>query len=1723
MSGNKPTGPKPQAPKVFKPGKFKLTLAPEPRVEVSNASELTVAPSSALAKAEDKGPAPRYDGITQVQGMFRGRTAPSSTVPSGKPSAKPKLTKAELLARPLLANEEENDEEAQVGELEREAEREAPPPPPFKSVPVTLVPTPAKEVVLPAIAKQFLGLEAKGPREAKVSYAETAVKSRMTDGIATTFIALGDQLEEMKMSGLDLDTGEGLLAQAEKVDGKTKYIFDNELTFTEPLTEAKLVELDTLFKSLRIRMNFILGEGDLESGSTSQLAKDVDMLFKLIAYAPKFIKEKPKLQEKQRLQALKASLSTEVVETLVQLEETLNELNNAGITLADMKLKDRTSASAPYIYEFEDEYTFLPVDATPQSRQKAEARLAQLTPLFLGGTEIFLNKLVGMSAFDEEDGPLQADLNLLTELFTYAKEIQEKQVKLQANKITMAAVEEEQRVKTLVGTEYEEVAKPIEAEMSKSPYEITTTSDYRPGTYKDKKGADVSLPKQKGFIPSTRRAFGYFIFDKYRRYMLKAMEKLDPNACKALGDSSTVTQIYEYQKFVRDYISFMTPYRGVLVYHGLGSGKTCTAIAASEALLSSGGKRRIVVMTPFSLRKNFIQQITFCGFRHYRLLNYWTPHEYRASDGKNALWLFATSVMRIPETYLTPRRGRALRIWIPDLTKPQSEQNYSSLPGDQQAEIREQIYETLVYDPAKGKNGLIWFLNYNGISASKLKDLACTPGIFDNSVLVIDEIHNLVRLMQGDIDPYLMKITKGEVESETKGSDKYLDPDRITSERWRPKLCGKSMNYKRGYLFYRLLIGAKNTKIVGLSGTPLINFPEELGILATVLHGYNFIYTASIPKISEADGNKRMEEGLKKMADGSDATNFCPDIDFFETVMEDRQAILNFRFTFLPEGYRKVQGQLGVERIPFTETLETTEQKLTKVRGCINKVLKSINTAYEFKRPIVEKAEPLLPVLGEPTFPEAKPLDDSFKGRFIDTDGVSIMNEQILMKRLSGLISYYKGSRKDLMPEVKKDDDIVVKVPMSLDQQKKYIAIRLAEIKIEEQKEKSKRGAPEGKGDDAELKKLSSSQNYRMASRQACNFVFPDGFTRPRPQTAEEAKQADEFGGSVEDLLGEEQAPETSALVRTPEEERTALLADRTAAEEATRDDETISRQQEEEEIRELRESMRDRPEGEIQTAVQAIRERYEQERAGGILVAADAPEGTEELSGSLTVQQKRCLANSLPGETYQMAMNRAKECLRTLGAPMLLLQDPARPEKSPLERWSPKYKMILENIQDIPGSSLVYSQFLGMEGIGIFTIVMEANGYNAIRIISREGQYIFDEATEASLRKGPASGTNRFILFTGGEDENIRKINIDLFNAKFSELPPRIAQVLAESGFTNEIGNKRGELCRVFCITAAGAEGLSLKNVRGVHIMEPYWNDVRMAQVKGRAVRICSHQDLPLKDRNVKIYTYVTVFSSQAQEARGDPRDGERMKWAIPQEIWNRDGLTRAVAATYGITTSRDSYAMTSDERLYYISERKKKLVENLIVVMKTAAADCLLNYKENMDGTFICRLVGNEGDFLYHPNLQKDIETNKNDDIGDLFKVPEAQLAEVRAAQAKLVFEEEKEEEKEEAKEEAEEAPKPAVVEEAPKPAVVEEAPKAPPPKPKRVSVGIKVKKGTEDIIYVASAMPDATGVVDKFLLYAREDKTFSTPIGEAQAVFDAGKGTYLPKGGTAKLYKK
>ena len=1180
----------------------------------------------------------------------------------------------------------------------------------------------------------------------------------------------------------------------------------------------------------------------------------------------------------------------------------------------------------------------------------------------------------------------------------------------------------------------------------------------------------------KAYVPESRRGFSDFIKYEYSDFTLKPISEQEPIA---YGDK------YPYQKFIREYIRQASPYRGILVYHGLGSGKTCSAIAAMEALFSTAHKK-IIVMTPFSLRKNFLKEITFCGFHHFKLQNYWV-----ALDKSNPMnMLFATNVLNISPIHLKT----ANHIWVPDFD--QSEPNYNSLSSDEQTEIRKQILSILVYDSKTNPTGRIHFINYNGISAERLKEIACNDSnYFDNAVIVIDEIHNITRLMTGNIEPY---VSAGKM----KGRRKIV-VETIGADKWKPSLCSTSRNYKRGYLFYRLLLSATNSKIIGLSGTPLINFPEELGILSNILHG-NIPVIEGIIAVAGDEMLKRIQHILLDF-------EFS---DFVRVEADKGGSGIRFIISILPEGIRKISNDIGVERIPLGIAVPSRKEILTLVKQLF------ISKEYRFSVEPILTAKALLPFIGE-----------DFSNYFLNESKTNLKNQAVLMKRLSGLVSYYKGSRMDLMPKINKD--VVVRVPMSLYQQNKYILERTEEIN----KEKSKtKGSEPSKvwADIYEISNSKSSNSYRMGSRQTCNFVFPPEVTRPRPSSKEDIEYETQFDKDIIDSAPDlpSDAPESKEdfpeLPEDEDEDEKAVEAEEefeggadATTEEATEEtddesnnsnnsnnsDDTVDCTDDElyfentsngdclfesiaqvyypidvrsesidyknvlnvssllrkniakvyvkadsDEIfrkkysipkmitgikgdKTLKEYAKfiqrskawgsdtdleiiarilnvpfklieHNPEKDPEKSIVRVIEKFGstyseddyyticnldgqhfvlkkhtrphknniEELFNNILgieaavakeaVAVPKPKSLKEMMKHMKdIKQSECKAGLLKGETYKMAIERSKKCLVDFSFDSLRLDNP-----DGLRIYSPKYAAMLNNIQNTPGSSLVYSQFLDMEGIGIFRLAMDANGYAPIEILMSSGGIPkFSDITEQSLRKG--SLQPRYITFSGAEKEDIRRLALDVFNARFNELPESLSKVLLESGFKDN-DNKRGQICRCFCITSAGAEGLSLKNVRAVHIMEPYWNDVRLKQVKGRAIRIGSHLDLPKEDQNVSIYTYVSCFGKEAQVAKS----GE---WKISETLI-RDSVSRKDAIEFNlpIAETSTSYTYTSDEYLYIISERKKLIINELEKVMKSSAIDCELNYAENKDGTFKClSLKGKVGDFLYHPDLQTDI----------------------------------------------------------------------------------------------------------------------------------------------------
>jgi SNF2 family DNA or RNA helicase len=64
----------------------------------------------------------------------------------------------------------------------------------------------------------------------------------------------------------------------------------------------------------------------------------------------------------------------------------------------------------------------------------------------------------------------------------------------------------------------------------------------------------------------------------------------------------------------------------------------------------------------------------------------------------------------------------------------------------------------------------------------------------------------------------------------------------------------------------------------------------------------------------------------------------------------------------------------------------------------------------------------------------------------------------------------------------------------------------------------------------------------------------------------------------------------------------------------------------------------------------------------------------------------------------------------------------------------------------------------------------------------------------------------------------------------------------------------------KVIIISSSGAEGLNLKKTRTVIIMERSWNNAKLDQVIGRAIRLNSHLGLPENQKKVDVYNLMLV-----------------------------------------------------------------------------------------------------------------------------------------------------------------------------------------------------------------------------------------------------------------------
>ena len=548
------------------------------------------------------------------------------------------------------------------------------------------------------------------------------------------------------------------------------------------------------------------------------------------------------------------------------------------------------------------------------------------------------------------------------------------------------------------------------------------------------------MNNRKMFINLTNQ-----MFKEYRDAGLDITQNV---TCEDLQRADSSVSLLTHQQIIRDYMNLYNPYRGLLLYHGLGAGKTCSSIAIAEGLKTD---KNVVVMTPASLNPNFIEELKKCGDEYYKKQQFW---EWIEVDGDLKLRDTLSSILQLPVEYIDANRGA----WVVDVTK---RSNYDSI---NQASLNNQLDEMI-----KVKYN---FINYNGLSTKKYLEMSSTKNPFDDKVVIIDEAHNLVSRIVNQLNSFYA------VKQTIKKKSRELVPMAIN--------------------IYKDLMSATNARIVLLSGTPIINYPNEIAVLFNILRGYikTHVFTLSSTMPVTIDTLKRHLSELTML-------------DYIEYNQKTLTITTN------PFGYETLPNNQGVVYNRDSEHLGE-RQLPNRVKDILQRYDIAVNEHHIN------------------TFTALPDSLEDFIAEFIqsqENNMYEFKNPLKFKKRIVGLTSYFRSAQEELLPRYDKATDFnIVRVPMSDYQFSKYEPERIDEREEESKTKGNKKPVKNQlavKDLNKELLKESSS-TFKIYSRLICNFATPAGFVRPKPRkkegepTVEEEdqdKDQDKDQGVLEEVL----------------------------------------------------------------------------------------------------------------------------------------------------------------------------------------------------------------------------------------------------------------------------------------------------------------------------------------------------------------------------------------------------------------------------------------------------------------------------------------------------------------------------------------------------------------------------------------------------------------------------
>jgi hypothetical protein len=889
--------------------------------------------------------------------------------------------------------------------------------------------------------------------------------------------------------------------------------------------------------------------------------------------------------------------------------------------------------------------------------------------------------------------------------------------------------------------------------------------------------------------------FPLFMYNKFNHL------RIDDASYFKRNTDSTEKKMYNYQQMIGEYLSPETPYRGILAYHQLGSGKTRTAIETSKRFAKIGMKT--MVLLPASLKSNFEKEIN-------------------------------------------------------------------------------------KYDNGNLKNYTFVSVNSSNIKKFKTDD-------FNNKLIIFDEFHRYISII-------------------------------------------KNYKNKKAIPFYTNIMNAKNSKILALSGEPIINNPFELAIGLNILRGYYYYNKKDSDTVLDASGTINM----KKNEIGKLFPDKQEEFDVIYGNLDDPLQLIQFKNRVL--GNVSYFSGVSEKRFPkliefppiileMTESMEfyydtardyeielekniekrklgvkmSSEQHRNRALALIDKnVYSSPPNLFKFYSrsfsnfvfPKYLRNENNQLILIE------RPIKFSFKTKIIDmlntTTYFDIFNLDYKEKNLNNYLTLIfipklekllslpeKTKNKTLLIEIKKTINDIIKADISIENKyniiKEYISIDIYETILthlyDEYFELNKLKFINFEEDEDEETETTINEN--KMPRMNKFYITKTGNLKQiiNSEKPEKDKQYTNYLSTILKLFGENLKKKQLSIDDLKEySPKIALII------------ELIKYQK-------------------------AFSYYYDTFKTNSLM---KKPICTDENKQTIVYNK---LFEELDDDKlilYNIVNNWRK----------LSISEKENYQKIANKQIDPSITS---------GPVYIYSNFKTIEGIGAIKTVLESTDYKELFLSD-----LPDKITKLKKEK-------RFFLFTGDITSKPELTNkfLNLFNSK---------------------ENRNGEYIQIVLGTSASAEGIDLHQIRQVHILEPFWHPVRTAQVKGRARRIDSHINLDESERRAFVFEYLVSKSPVCFES---PEEESELK--VKQLGGGNNYLS-------------------TDLLIYLISKKKSERNDVFKQALRESSIDCLLykNYNEmNIKKEIPCVIykptnpITLKGDevILYDPdyNLDKKIEQIK------------------------------------------------------------------------------------------------------------------------------------------------